>query len=135
LSGSGPTRLKSEPIHRSKLPHAEQGVLKQNNKPYLVVIPSHASTALSSTFSTRSKYTYHDDKEMEAEFLKLSKMIDPEEQAKQVKVLAKMYFDRKLRINLWAMHTPFGVRNRVKDFAVPLGSRYPVNWEYVTLNE
>ena len=63
--------------------------------------------------------------------MKLGKMIDPAEQGAQVKVLAKMYFEKKLRINLWAMHTPFGVRSRIKDFAVPFGRIYPVNWEYV----
>ncbi len=96
---------------------------------------SHASTALSSTFDTKSKYTYNDDKELEKEFFKLAKMINEDEMAKQVKVLAKMYFEKKLRINLWAMHTSYGVRNTIKDFAVPFGRIYPVNWEYVTLNE
>ncbi len=55
---------------------------------------SHASTPLSSTFGTGSKYTYHDDKELENEFKKLGKMITNEAQAPQVKKLAKLYLKK-----------------------------------------
>jgi len=73
--------------------------------------------------------------EARMDLMQLSKMIDENEMAAQVKKMTKLYHEKLLRINLWAQHTPYGLSKRVKHWVQPPGRVYPVNIEYLTLNE
>jgi len=95
----------------------------------------HPATALQSTFDPKSAYTYTPDKDLTDAWLKLTTMIDEKEIAAQVGVLTKLYHEKMLRINLWAQHTPYGLSKRIKFWEQPPGRVYPVNMEYVTLND
>ncbi len=95
----------------------------------------HPATALASTFDPKSAYTYTSDKELTAGWVALSKMIDKNEMAAQIKKMTKLYHEKLLRLNLWAQHTPYGLSKRVKHWVQPPGRVYPVNMEYLTLND
>lgn len=95
----------------------------------------HPAAAFQSTFDTKSKYTYHNDKELEAEYKKLSTMIDEKDIAKQMKVMTKMYLEKKLRINLYAINNVYALSKKIKYWENPPGRVFPVNLEYVTLNQ
>jgi peptide/nickel transport system substrate-binding protein len=94
----------------------------------------HPYTALASTFESGNKYTYHDDKELDKEWTKLATMITGEEQAKQVRLLTKLYHEKMYRINLWAIHRPVALNKRIKYYKNAPGRSLPVNMEYITLN-
>jgi peptide/nickel transport system substrate-binding protein len=95
----------------------------------------HPATALQSTFDPKSAYTYTPDKRLEEEWLKLSVMIDEKQIAEQVRLLTRLYHEKMLRLNLWAMHTPFGLSKKIMYWKNPPGRVYPVNLEYVTLKD
>jgi peptide/nickel transport system substrate-binding protein len=94
---------------------------------------THPATALTSALDKASKWTYVNTPEIQTAFEKLATLIDENEIAAQVGVLTKLYHEQMPRMNLWALHTPYGVSERVKYWENIPGRVYLCNFEFLEL--
>ena len=96
---------------------------------------SHPGTALQSTFAPSSQWTYHNVPEFVAALNKLMKQIEDEDIAEAARALNKLYLEKALRVNLWALHIPYGLSKKVKYYENVAGRIFTAAHEFMTLNE
>jgi peptide/nickel transport system substrate-binding protein len=95
---------------------------------------THPATALQSTFAASSPWTYVTLPEFTAALDKLGAQIDDPDIAAAARELNKLYLERAYRVNLWAVHIPYGLSKKVKYWENVSGRIFPVCFEYLTLN-
>jgi ABC-type transport system substrate-binding protein len=94
---------------------------------------THPSTALQSTFAPSSPWTYVTTPELVAALNHLNEQIEDADIAKAARALNKIYLDLAYRVNLWAVHIPYGMSGRIKYWENVAGRIFPVGFEYLTL--
>lgn len=96
---------------------------------------THPSTALQSTFAPSSPWTYVTTPELVAALNHLNEQIEDADIAKAARALNKIYLDLAYRVNLWAVHVPYGMSGRIKYWENVAGRIFPVGFEYLTLKD
>ncbi|MBW2087117.1 MAG: ABC transporter substrate-binding protein [Deltaproteobacteria bacterium] len=96
---------------------------------------THPATALQSTFAPSSPWTFKTTPELVAALQHLSKQIEDKDVAVAARELNRLYLEQAFRINLWAVHIPYGLSAKVKYWENVAGRVFPVAFEFMTLND
>jgi len=117
---------------KSTVQHKLKGL---NNHPTPYWSGRNVVSALGSTMDPAQKWTVYSTPELEAQYKKLSVASGLDEQGVEAAKLSKMYREVLPRVNLWAMHVPYGVGKRVKYWENVSGWRVAGCFEYLELQE
>ncbi|MFC1886086.1 ABC transporter substrate-binding protein, partial [Thermodesulfobacteriota bacterium] len=99
------------------------------------VARSHPTTALYSYVKSDSVWCFVGTPEVDKRMTAMEKISDKEELTAAAKAFSKYYRDLYLRVPLWVVNTPFGVRSRIKYWEQTPGWVYAVNFEQIILKE
>ena len=85
---------------------------------------THPGVALQSTISSTSYWSYLTDPKADATLDEVAKLAEEGEIAIKAKELSKVYRESEIRYALWALHAPFAIGKRVKNWEPIAGWYY-----------